>query len=247
MRLLEIGANDQLSLTNFISNKVPKYVILSHTWEADHDEVTYEDFTNNLGLNKKGYRKIHFCRDQAKKDDFQYFWIDSVCIDKKNSVELQEAINSMARWYRKAAKCYIYLSDVSSADEYDTFRRSRWFTRGWTLQELLAPATVEFYSQDRQYLGDRNSLQDRILKATRISAAALQGEPFTKFSIEDRLSWMAKRETTIDEDIVYCLLGIFEIHMPLIYGEGARNAFSRLFREIEIRSGPGKSTHALIK
>ena len=234
MHLLGTNADDRFSLTSFVSNNVPSYAILSHTWEGN-----------------KGYRKIKFCNEHAKMDGLEYFWIDSCCIDKTNAVELAEAINSMFRWYRKAAKCYVYLSDVSTANtsmngrdhlslRCSDFHKSRWFRRGWTLQELLAPSTVEFYSQDGDRLGDKESLQRQILKATSIPALALQGNSLAKFSLNERLSWMANRETTIDEDFVYCLLGIFQVHIPLIYGERVRNAFSRLLREVDMRS---RDTH----
>jgi hypothetical protein len=156
MRLLSSNADGSFSLNRFTGNNIPSYAILSHTWEADDQEVTFHDLMNHLGISKKGYRKIQFCGEQAKRDGLQYFWVDSCCIDKSSSAELQEAINSMFRWYRDAAKCYVYLSDVSTGKHSWSserlwevgFRQSRWFTRGWTLQELLAPRSVEFFSQD---------------------------------------------------------------------------------------------------
>lgn len=116
MRLLNSNADGSFSLTSFIGNEVPNYAILSHTWEADEQEVTFQDMTNNLGTSKEGYRKIKFCSEQAERDGLRFFWIDSCCIDKSNSTELQTAINSMFRWYRDATKCYVYLSDVSTGE-----------------------------------------------------------------------------------------------------------------------------------
>jgi len=239
MRLLRRRENGTFSLTTFINlNNVPRYAILSHTWDANDQELTYQEIMNNRGSDKTGFRKIEFCADQAEKDDLNYFWVDSCCIDKSNSVELTEAINSMYRWYGAAVKCYVYLSDVSvdfqqisSWDE--PFRQSRWFQRGWTLQELLAPSSVEFFSQDEQPLGDKTTLEVQISQITGITSQALQGKPMSEFTVEERMSWAVDRQTTKDEDKVYSLLGIFEVHMPLIYGEGQRNAFRRLREEID--------------
>jgi hypothetical protein len=252
MRLLSTNAQGSFSLTHFIGNDIPSYAILSHTWEADSQEVTFQDICNATGSSKNGYRKIQFCGQQAQKDGLQYFWVDGCCIDKSNSVELQEAINSMFRWYRDAAKCYVYLSDVSIGNHSRSselfwepaFRQSRWFTRGWTLQELLAPRSVEFFSRDNKRLGDKDSLEQQIYKVSGIAVKALQGDSLSQFSIEERIAWAAKRKTTIEEDQVYCLLGIFDVYLPLIYGEGKKHAFRRLQDEIDRRSGnaQGKST-----
>jgi hypothetical protein len=116
MRLLEHNANGKFSLTEyFIGNNTPKYAILSHTW--GEEEVTFRDLIDDAGKNKAGYEKIRFCAKQAANDGLQYFWVDTCCIDKSSSAELQEAINSMFRWYQKAAKCYVYLLDVSTEAE----------------------------------------------------------------------------------------------------------------------------------
>jgi hypothetical protein len=157
MRLLQHKDAGQLSPTkDFVGDNIPEYAILSHTWGADFEEVTLKDLTDGTGTDKAGYNKIRFCGEQARRDGLQYFWVDTCCIDKSNNTELSEAINSMFRWYRNATKCYVYLSDVSikkrkassQLSEFtweSAFRASRWFTRGWTLQELLAPSSVEFF------------------------------------------------------------------------------------------------------
>jgi hypothetical protein len=238
MRLLSTNADGNFCLTRFTSD-IPAYAILSHTWEADHHEVTFQDLTNGLESEKKGYGKIQFCSKQAKKHGLQYFWVDSCCIDKSDSVDLQAAINSMFRWYQNAARCYVYLSDVSAGSDSGptdiqwepAFRASRWFTRGWTLQELLAPRSVEFFSQDEKRLGDKASLEQQIHDITGIAPRALQGH-LSDFSNDERRMWAAKRRTTIEEDQVYCLLGIFEVFLPLIYGEGRDHAYRRLQDEI---------------
>ena len=245
MRLLEWKSDGDFSLTKDLIHDIPPYAILSHTWGADTEEVTFEDLTDGTGKSKAGYNKIRFCGEQARRDDLQYIWVDTCCIDKSSSAELTEAINSMFRWYREAAKCYVYLSDVSKGnyDEHDhlsrsiwksSFRGSRWFTRGWTLQELIAPTSVEFYSSEGIRLGDKRSMEQQIHEITSIPVRALRGNPLSDFSFEERLSWAIKRETTREEDKAYSLLGMFDIYMPLIYGEGGENAFKRLRTSVKI-------------
>src|SRR6186713_1593639 len=132
MRLLKINHDGNFSLTRFQPHDVPPYAILSHTWGTEDQELTFQEMVDETGRSKAGYTKIQFCGDRAKDDGLHYFWVDSCCIDKASSTELIEAINSMFRWYRNAAKCYVYLSDVSTADsDLQMFCRSRWFTRGW--------------------------------------------------------------------------------------------------------------------
>jgi hypothetical protein len=195
--------------------------------------------------NKAGYEKIRFCGQQAAKDGIHHFWVDSCCIDKSSSAELTEAINSMFRWYQEADKCYVYLSDVflGPSDSphavcaregwKSAFERSRWFTRGWTLQELLAPRSVEFFSKEEVVLGNRDNLCAWLSTITSIPINALQREPMAHFTVEERLSWAANRQTQRPEDKAYALLGIFGIFMPLIYGEGEPHASQRLRTEIE--------------
>ncbi|CZR51333.1 related to kinesin light chain 1 [Phialocephala subalpina] len=238
MRLLEIKGPGEFSLVQVATHNTLPYAILSHTW-VHGQEVTYRDLVNGTGDGKTGYEKIKFCGEQATKDGLQHFWVDTCCIDKSDSTELTTAINSMFRWYRNAKKCYVYLADVSTpGDDADVqakqsiweaaFRDSKWFTRGWTLQELIAPATVEFFSQEGKRLGDKNSLEKLIHKITSIPIQALQGNPFSHFSIAERREWAVQRRTTEEEDIVYCLLGLCEVSMPPIYGEGKEAALKRL-------------------
>jgi hypothetical protein len=244
MRLLEYNNDGKFSLTkDFVGNDIPEYAILSHTWEVDTEEVTFEDLINGTGKGKSGYKKICFCGEQARRDGLQYFWVDTCCIDKLSSAVLSEAIISMFRWYHNAAKCYVYLSDISrpafDVNNFNqlsfelAFRNSRWFTRGWTLQELLAPASVEFYSKDWEQLGDKKSLERLIHEITGIPARALQGSPLSSLSVTERLVWAEKRETSREEDKAYSLLGIFNIQIPVLYGEGRESAFKRLYGEID--------------
>jgi len=178
MRLLEISDRGELSLTDDLTADIPPYAILSHTWGPDQEEVSFKDLIDGRGKNKEGYTKIQFCADQARKDDLHHFWIDTCCIDKTNLVELSEAIVSMFRWYANAERCYVFLPDVSACKRDNTgstriwesaFLKSRWFTRGWTLQELLAPRRVEFYSRERVRLGDKYTLEQVIHEITTMS------------------------------------------------------------------------------
>lgn len=248
MRLLKFNDQDELSLTGDLQDDIPPYAILSHTWGDDMDEVNFDDLKHKSFMNKAGYAKIRFCGRQAKKDNLKYFWVDTCCINKANNTEYSEAINSMFRWYREAAKCYVYLADVSIPDGEGyadrmwerAFRNSSWFTRGWTLQELLAPASVEFFSREELRLGSRSTLERQIQEITDIPIAALRGAPLSQFSVDERMRWALKRNTKKKEDKAYCLLGIFDTFMPPIYGEGD-HAFIRLNKELG-RPPPSKST-----
>ncbi|KAF2621891.1 hypothetical protein BU25DRAFT_326724, partial [Macroventuria anomochaeta] len=153
-----------------------------------------------------------------------------------------DATGSMFAWYRYAARCYVYLSDVSTgsltsgtpAQEYWklAFQQSRWFTRGWTLQELVTPVSVKFFSVEGRRLGNKYSLLQELHSITEISVEALQGCPLDWLSVAERLSWVGQCQTKREEDAAYSLLGIFDVHMPLICGEGRRKAFARLQKEI---------------
>jgi hypothetical protein len=255
MRLLLRSDSGEFGLTKDLvgDDTIPPYAILSHTWQ-EGQEVTFKDWMDGTGKSKTGHDKIRFCGQQAERDGLQYFWVDTCCIDKSNNVELQEAVNSMFRWYQNAAKCYVYLSDVSIAkrkvsDRFSeftwepAFRASRWFTRGWTLQELLAPSSVEFFSREGKQLGDKRTLERQIHEITGIAIPALRGSPLSQFSIDTRLSWAENRQTTRKEDKAYSLLGIFNVYIPLIYGEGEDNAFARLQEEID---KPSKGKHATL-
>jgi hypothetical protein len=248
MRLLYTTGDGRLKWTeDLIRDKIPPYAILSHTWGGQ--EATFKDLQNYSNIEEvdekvmEGYRKIFFCAHQAKRNDLNYFWVDTCCIDKTNSAELQEAINSMFRWYQNAEKCYVFLSDVENNSLEGNgnlrrrwkaaFRKSRWFNRGWTLQELLAPHSVEFFSKEGALLGDKESLKHTIHDVTGIPIKALLGNDLAEFDIAERFSWAENRQTTREEDSAYCLLGIFGCHLPLIYGEGKQRALKRLKKEIE--------------
>ncbi|OAK95617.1 hypothetical protein IQ06DRAFT_352632 [Phaeosphaeriaceae sp. SRC1lsM3a] len=191
---------------------------------------------------RPGYSKIVNAAREARELKLKWVWIDTCCIDKSSSAELQESLNSMYRWYWNAKVCLVYLSDISRPNGIDTttvsdfakaaFESCRWTKRGWTLQELLAPTTCRFYLQDWQYMGEKIEYLEELSHATGIPISALEDPAFVQeVSVSERMSWAANRQTTRLEDIGYCLLGLFDIQMPLLYGEGNR-AFIRLQEEI---------------
>jgi hypothetical protein len=254
MRLLHTRSEEGFRWTEYLGGKkIPPYAILSHTW-TEGQEVTYADIkelgkaVDTDGKSKQGYQKLRFCAEQAERDGLDFFWVDTCCIDKSNNTELSKAINSMFSWYQNADRCYVYLSDVEirtlDVDRSDeparrwqpAFKESRWFTRGWTLQELLAPKAVEFFSAKGERLGDKVSLKHVIHETTNIPIGALTGDSLVEFSVADRFSWAANRQTTEAEDGAYCLFGIFSVHLPLIYGEGREKALKRLKKEIQANS-----------
>jgi hypothetical protein len=207
-----------------------KYAILSHTW--GDDEVTFEEIKNlSVAGRKTGYEKIRRTCERASKQGLSWAWVDTCCIDKSSSAELSESINSMFQWYRLAAVCYAWLEDWDGTTP-ESMRNSRWFTRGWTLQELIAPSYVEFLDHDWVFCGNKVSLGNIISAVTRVDSDVLQGlRPLSKVPVGRRMSWAAFRQTTRVEDRAYSLLGLFDINMPLLYGEGQK-AFLRLQEEI---------------
>jgi hypothetical protein len=236
MRLLNITTSGTFRLKEFFDT-IPPYAILSHRWEEE--EVTLEDLTKSKATGKKGYKKIELCCAQAAKDGFEYVWVDTCCIDKSSSHELQEAVNSMFSWYMKSDICYAYLSDCFTAAGSPRtmdrqLRESKWFTRGWTLQELIAPSKMVFYDRDWGRIGSKTDpdLKATISSITRVSLEILDGQSLQCSSVAQRMSWASDRKTTRPEDIAYCLIGLFDVTMPLIYGEGAEKAFLRLEEEI---------------
>ncbi|GAW15405.1 hypothetical protein ANO14919_048140 [Xylariales sp. No.14919] len=234
MRLINV---ETLTLEEFMvmSPDSVGYAILSHTWEDG--EVTFQDFTSpgSKREDKKGFGKIMKTCELARRDGIKYAWVDTCCIDKTSSAELTEAINSMFNWYRDASVCYAWLADLPAATEESiesSMSKCRWFTRGWTLQELLAPRRVEFYDRDWDFRGTKSELKELIAEASQIGIEVLESpERLYKLPIAQTMSWAAKRQTTRLEDMAYCLIGIFEVNMPMLYGEGQR-AFLRLQEEI---------------
>jgi len=341
MRLLEILSSNKFRLTrNFREGTIPPYAILSHTWGDDEDEVTYEDMMRGLGRDKPGYKKLMLCGTEATRDRLEYIWIDTCCIDKSSSAELQESINSMYKWYQNADVCYAFIEDWLVEDDWadlvplgqgenricdneimtlsneellkhmqkdredkmnpggknnafdgwvqmddthsanilemnkdipsfsneevlknqeklsvsfeedqaqipDSSSRDgqikkncplKWFTRGWTLQELIAPRQMKFFDTDWTFRGAKSDpiVASWLNHITGVPVQVLStatADALKRCSIGSRMSWAAYRQTSREEDAAYCLLGIFGVHMPLLYGEGS-NAFMRLEEEI---------------
>lgn len=221
MRLINTST---LTLHTFYDANIPDYAILSHTWGLE--EVTFQNFHLPSSKTLDGYSKITSCCALARSDGWLYVWVDTCCIDKTSSAELSEAINSMYRWYRHAQVCYAYMIDVTKSKK-EELTDSRWFTRGWTLQELLAPSMVVFYDREWKELGTKSSLEDQIYIATGIYNTYLTHFDPSEASVAAKMSWAAKRKTTRIEDISYCLMGLFNVNIPLLYGEGLK-AFTRL-------------------
>jgi hypothetical protein len=244
MRLVNVTT---LKLEEFFS-QIPPYAILSHTWGAE--EVTFDEVQSGVdtgtGTAQSGWRKIQLACRQAHEDGFLYVWCDTCCINKSSSAELSESINSMFRWYHQAVICYVYLEDIQDIEQ---LADARWFTRGWTLQELIAPKRLNFYDSQWRAIGTREDLASEISLITRIDWEALHGTESLTYvrgaSLAKRMAWAANRTTTREEDIAYCLIGLFDINMPLLYGEGGIKAFARLQEEI-IKRGLDQSFLAWI-
>ncbi|KAK3986044.1 conidial yellow pigment biosynthesis polyketide synthase [Cladorrhinum sp. PSN332] len=251
MWLLDVNT---LDLCEFHGDRTPPYAILSHVWGLE--EVTFQDLKSPKGRKAArktlGFSKVERCCRQAKRDGYSWAWVDSCCINKSSSAELSEAINSMFHWYERSARCYVFLDDLfgdpNDNDDYSwRLRGSRWFMRGWTLQELLAPQHVVFFDHFwfpfghiRKLNGMADSQDGRLLDLTRqvsaitrIPTKYLQGTAaLSQACVAQRMYWASRRQTTRAEDRAYCLLGLFDISMPILYGEGASKAFARLQSEI---------------
>ncbi|OMP88664.1 Vegetative incompatibility protein HET-E-1 [Diplodia seriata] len=222
-------------LESFADGDIPPYSILSHRWR--NGEVLYEDLQpGGRAEEKAGYEKLEMACKQSLSDGYDYIWIDTCCIDKSSSAELSESINSMFAWYSKAEVCYAYLFDVPDPSDagidWNAFDNSEWFKRGWTLQELIAPGDVIFYSQGWNKLGSKLTLRQMLAGITGINAGILTHEKrLSSVSIAQKMSWASKRVTSRLEDTAYCLMGLFNVNMPMLYGEGEK-AFTRLQEEI---------------
>ena len=241
MRLINVETR---MFEEFVGANIPLYAILSHTWGAE--EVTFPQYANPESRLLRGYEKIEQSCRLAAERAIGYVWVDTCCIDKSSSAELSEAINSMYNWYKSAKFCFVYLFDFEAYEKYEghyqdletayesdpalrSFSRCKWFTRGWTLQEMLAPNAVEFFDANWKFFGEKHDMISLLTFVTKI-ASEFFWNPRTA-SVAQKFSWAAHRETTRVEDIAYCLLGLFDINMPLLYGEGVK-AFKRLQLEI---------------
>lgn len=230
-------------LAEFVGINVPPYAILSHTWVSGQ-EVTFQEMRSPAGLDptalsKSGWGKIDKTCRQTAQDGLKYAWVDTCCIDKSSSAELSEAINSMFRWYKRAAICYVFLSGLAHFDWSEdagelqaSIEHCRWFSRSWTLQELIAPLHIDFYDEDWEFCFTKEMASEALARITGIGCDILNHKiDLSSVSVAQKMSWAATRESTRIEDLAYSLLGIFGINMPLLYGEEER-AFLRLQAEI---------------
>jgi len=234
---------------------IPPYAILSHTWGKE--EISFKEMADltNVDIHKEGYRKIDMACQVAAANGYEHIWIDTCCIDKSSSAELTEAINSMYNWYMRAEVCYVYFYDLMMAPTLDgegddpalktreDLAKCKWFFRGWTLQELIAPRNIIFFDKDWETVGCKQSLVHELSTITNISETILQHkQDLSSVSVAQKMSWAAHRHTTRVEDTAYCLLGIFGVHLHFIYGEKDR-AFRRL-QEAILTSGSDLSIFA---
>jgi len=224
MRLINTRSRE---LEEFVGYNVPSYAILSHRWEAE--EVLYQDMQpGQQRSSKKGSKKLNTTCDVAAREGLSHLWVDTCCIDKSSSAELSEAINSMYRWYEESALCFVFLYDVPTV----ALAQSVWFTRGWTLQELIAPPRAFFFDSSWNCLGDKNSLERQLSEITSIDSTIMRCSLLVSSApVAIRMSWAAGRTTSRIEDRAYSLLGLFDVNMPMLYGEG-KKAFKRLQQEI---------------
>ena len=249
-RLIREGkrVDRRTKVLEFGDDEETKYAILSHRWteqEVDYNEVVKlakmdEDDRSEI-RQRDGYRKILQSCEQAKKDGYKWLWMDTCCIDKRSSAELSEAINSMYRWYENSRICYAYLHDVPgssfpTARDDERYPKSNgwpeWFSRGWTLQEMIAPRDVRFFNKDWHPVSDKRTLASTLQIITRVPQDILKdGLSSNRPCIAQMISWAAYRVTTRVEDRAYSLMGLLDVNMPMLYGEG-KKAFHRLQLEI---------------
>lgn len=214
----------------------PPYAILSHVWQSGEAHRFHEIGTPGV-RQKPGYEKVEGCCARALQDGLDYVWIDTCCADATNSVAFSEGLNSSYTCFAQAEVCYVYLHDVEGGDSPEqqgsTFRRCKWFDRAWTLQELLAPRNVLFFTRDWENIGTKTGLASVISSVTGIHTDALMHpERVPHFSVATRMSWAKGRKSSKPEDRVYALMGLFGVRLPILYGQGETETFMKLQREI---------------
>ncbi|KAK1519196.1 hypothetical protein CPAR01_15634 [Colletotrichum paranaense] len=249
MRLLSTKTT---KLEVFHLENAPPYAVLSHLWE--HDEVLFQDMGDlSRAARRGGFLKIQLACAAAERQGLGHIWIDTCCVDKDSEAERNEAVEFSFRIFKSAAVCIAYLSDVRSesamlaeytsvADPFldnnlegkfrHTFKRSRWFTRSWTLPELVAPPGLLFYSHGWELIGTRSQLREHLFDITGVDTFVLQGGDLAKVSVARKMFWATSRNAYRLEDIAYSLAGLFGVEMIPIYGEGNVRAFLRLQEHI---------------
>ncbi|KAF2751060.1 hypothetical protein M011DRAFT_492368 [Sporormia fimetaria CBS 119925] len=242
MRLLDALT---LEFHTFTEGQVPPYLVLSRTWREGH-EVNYQDmrWLQALRLMPKeshsGYPKILNTAQIAVEQHIWFIWVDTVCIDKSSSSEPQEANNSMYQWYKTSHSCVVYLDDITTGSNenmrLDSILETRWITRGWTLQELIAPLEAVFYDSNWEYMCSKSRSVGSLSRLLAIPEQVIATGDTSDCCVANIMSWAASRQTTRVEDVAYSSLGLFDIQMPLLYGEGCK-AFERFQEAIIQRSG----------
>lgn len=233
-----LSSEGPLRLKEFMGlENTPRYAVLSHTWLSSNEEILFEHVNSWSDTFRDKYpqsfNKIEGCRERALKDGYHYIWIDTCCIDQGSTAEVSEAINSMFRLYKRAEVCYVHLADVESTDgptlAGSAFRKSRWFKRGWTLQELIAPREVLFFTSTWEPIDNKHHLSEIIQNITGVPSSIIrQRTPLNEVSVVDKMSWATRRQTARPEDEAYSLMGLFGVNMTIDYSEGRERAFERL-------------------
>jgi Heterokaryon incompatibility protein (HET) len=241
MRLLNIRTEPPTFKFPPLHNNIPPYLILSHTWSSNKDdEVSFSDIKNGHFQKPAWHTKVRGFCNIARQKGYNYVWIDTCCIDKSSSAELAMSINSMYRWYQQADACFVYLSDVKKSKHMGWFQnpqkdcaKPKWFTRCWTLQELIAPRRLALYDKNWERLGSRAELSRAISVATDIPTSVLEGQNIRSYSLDTVVSWSKGREATWEEDRAYSLVSLLGVSMDGRYGEGWKHAFNRLKFEVK--------------
>lgn len=248
MRLLRV---EDLAFVVFLDGEEPSYAIASHRWCSD--EATFRDVRDGCNTDTQGYRKVQAFAKYVEQHlpQIKWLWIDTCCINKDSDAELSYSINSMFKWYRRAAICVVYMEDVEVPDDRTSFESSVWFTRGWTLQELLAPSLAVFVTQSWQVVGHKGSLggerrvnagrdlADEIARITGIPVSVLHDYTTSRaLTAKEKLVWMNRRTTTRPEDMSYALYGILGVTLGANYGEGFEGARQRLLTAVYPRETP---------
>ncbi|KAG1875820.1 hypothetical protein F4604DRAFT_1581727, partial [Suillus subluteus] len=229
-----------------------KYAVLSHRWLPDNQEPLYHQVSKEPKevADGPGWKKLErFCHTAKVVHNCEFAWSDTCCIDKPSSSELEESIRSMFRWYRNSHVCIAFLSetaDLAALQLQETGKSGEkavdaWFERGWTLQELIAPLQIKFYGANWKPLiqgstNDRNNRDSKVIMEKISTLTDIHMDDLESFTpgidrVPEKMLWASRRRTTRIEDRAYSLVGIFDISIMIVYGEGKR-AFFRLIEEV---------------
>ena len=224
-----------------------RYATFSHTWEGD--EPLYHDLllgsVHDLAGSPKIMKLLMFCTI-VRDAGFRWAWSDTCCINKMDGAALQESLTSMFQWYHDSSLTVVHLKGVLSDSELGALVASLWNTRAWTLQEFFASKVIRFYTEDwKPYLPhedvfnhkDSPVIMEEMALATGVDAKELLSLRPGSENVRQKLRLASTRYATKQEDIAYSLFGIFDVSIPVTYGEGQRRALGRLLQEVLTRSG----------